>query len=255
MFGKDRGEKTRLDLNELVRGVLAVMHAEMESQQISQQIDLSDGVSQVMGDRVSLQQVFLNLIMNAIEAMAVVTFSVPDKMSSFSVILFPALPSHFPDGRASVPGPQPYLPFGWVFPFAAGFQGCAMRRIRAVATPEAREAACRASATRADARAAVLAPVIAEIRACGITEPYAVAAALTARGVPTARGHRFWWYGSVNSLLRRLDRLPAVGTSQIESRATPLPGKPTAWKRKRKPVTRKALLSPSGLRSALRELS
>jgi len=73
MFGKDRGEKTRLDLNELVRGVLAVMHAEMESQQISQQIDLSDGVSQVMGDRVSLQQVFLNLIMNAIEAMAVVT--------------------------------------------------------------------------------------------------------------------------------------------------------------------------------------
>jgi PAS domain S-box-containing protein len=72
MFGKDRGEKTKLDLNELIRKVLAVMHAEIESQRISQQIDLSDGLSHVVGDRVPLQQVLLNLIMNAIEAMAVV---------------------------------------------------------------------------------------------------------------------------------------------------------------------------------------
>jgi hypothetical protein len=126
------------------------------------------------------------------------------------------------------------------------------------ATPEAREAACRTSVARADARAAAFAPVIAEIRASGITEPYAVAAALTARGVPTARGHRFWGYASVKSLLRRLDRLPPSGTlgSQIESRESPHPGTPTAGKRKRrKPVTRKALLSASGLKSALRQLS
>jgi C4-dicarboxylate-specific signal transduction histidine kinase len=72
MFGKDRGEKTRLDLNELIRKVLAVMHAEMEGQRISLHIDLSEGLSQVVGDRVSLQQVLLNLIMNAIEAMVFV---------------------------------------------------------------------------------------------------------------------------------------------------------------------------------------
>src|SRR5262249_14501459 len=72
MFGKDRGEKTRLDLSELIRKVLAVMHAEMEGQRISLHIDLSEGLSQVVGDRVSLQQVLLNLIMNAIEAMVVV---------------------------------------------------------------------------------------------------------------------------------------------------------------------------------------
>jgi hypothetical protein len=31
------------------------------------------------------------------------------------VILYLALLSHFPDERATVPGPQPYLPFGWGF--------------------------------------------------------------------------------------------------------------------------------------------
>jgi C4-dicarboxylate-specific signal transduction histidine kinase len=73
MFGKNGGEKTEIDLNELICKVLAVMHAEMESQRISQQIELSAGLSQVVGDRVPLQQVLLNLIMNAIEAMAAVT--------------------------------------------------------------------------------------------------------------------------------------------------------------------------------------
>jgi C4-dicarboxylate-specific signal transduction histidine kinase len=73
MFGKDHGEKTTLDLNELIRKVLTVVHAEMESQRISRQIKLSSRHSQVVGGRVPLQQVFLNLIMNAIGAMAVVT--------------------------------------------------------------------------------------------------------------------------------------------------------------------------------------
>jgi C4-dicarboxylate-specific signal transduction histidine kinase len=73
MFGKDRGKKTTLNLNELIRQVLTIMHAEMESQRITPQIELSDGPSQVVGDRIPLQQVFLNLITNAIEAMTVVT--------------------------------------------------------------------------------------------------------------------------------------------------------------------------------------
>jgi hypothetical protein len=85
--------------------------------------------------------------------------------------------------------------------------------IKAVATPQAREAARRVSAAKADARAAALAPVIAEIRASGITAPYAIAAALTARGIPTARGHRFWMASQVRSILNRLDRLSAGGPS------------------------------------------
>jgi hypothetical protein len=78
-------------------------------------------------------------------------------------------------------------------------------------TPQAREVARRVSAAKADARAAALAPVIAEIRASRITTAYAIAAALTARGIPTARGHRFWNPEPVRRLLNRLDRLSDSG--------------------------------------------
>jgi len=79
------------------------------------------------------------------------------------------------------------------------------------ATPQAREAARRVCAALADARAAALAPVISEIRSSGIITPYAIAAALTRRGVPTARGHRVWTECPVHNILCRLDRLAAAG--------------------------------------------
>jgi len=81
--------------------------------------------------------------------------------------------------------------------------------IKAGATTQAREAGRLACMAKADARAVSLAPIIAEIRASGITTPYAIAAALTARGIPTATGRRFWLAGPVRSLLSRLDRLSA----------------------------------------------
>jgi hypothetical protein len=122
--------------------------------------------------------------------------------------------------------------------------------IKAVATPRAREAARRVCAAQADARAVALAPVIAEIRASGITAPYAIAAALTARGIPTARGHRVWMTGPVRSLLNRLDRLSAAGALGSHP-ARALPGK----RRLGKPGTQKSLLSRSALMAALRQLS
>jgi hypothetical protein len=123
--------------------------------------------------------------------------------------------------------------------------------INTVPTQQARDAARRVSSARADARAAALAPIIAEIRTSGITAPYAIAAALTARGVPTARGHRLWMVGPVRRLLDRLDRLSAAGNLGLQ-----IEGQEGPPKRKlRKPVGRKALLSRSALRSALRELS
>jgi hypothetical protein len=107
-------------------------------------------------------------------------------------------------------------------------------------------------AAQADARALALAPVIAELRASGVTAPYAIAAALTARGIPTARGHRFWMSGPVRNLLNRLDRLSAAATlgSQIECQESSPPSKCN----KREPVSRKALLNRSGLKAALQEL-
>jgi hypothetical protein len=76
-----------------------------------------------------------------------------------------------------------------------------------VAPPEARAAGRKVGIQRADARAIALAPVIADIKASGITTPYAVAAELVRRGIPTARGHRFWGSRQVHDLLTRLDRL------------------------------------------------
>jgi C4-dicarboxylate-specific signal transduction histidine kinase len=73
MFGAEQGELTELDLGELVRQVVAVADGEMERQQVSARLDLRDALPRVIGDRVPLQQVFLNLIMNAIEAMTPVT--------------------------------------------------------------------------------------------------------------------------------------------------------------------------------------
>jgi hypothetical protein len=125
--------------------------------------------------------------------------------------------------------------------------------IKVVPTLEARNAAQRVCAAQADARAAALAPVIAEIRARGITAPYAIAAALTAQGIPTARGRSFWLAGPVRSLLNRLDRLSAAGalSSQIESQESPRPSKRNLVN----PGGRKTLLSRSELKAALRQLS
>ena len=74
-------------------------------------------------------------------------------------------------------------------------------------TPEAAAAGRKASQRRADATAIALAPVIADIKASGITTPYAVAVELVRRGIPTARGHRFWHSSVVGDVLKRLDRL------------------------------------------------
>jgi hypothetical protein len=60
--------------------------------------------------------------------------------------------------------------------------------IRPEPTAQNREAARKACTARADARAIALASVIAEIKASGITGPNAIAAALNARGIRTARG-------------------------------------------------------------------
>jgi C4-dicarboxylate-specific signal transduction histidine kinase len=70
MFGKDQREKTPVSIRDLVYEVLALVHGELESQRVSLQVQLHRELPPVMADRVQLQQVFLNLIMNAIEAMS-----------------------------------------------------------------------------------------------------------------------------------------------------------------------------------------
>ena len=63
-----RAEK--LDLNEKILGVLALTEHELRSHDIVLRTQLKSNLPRVTGDRVQLQQVLLNLIVNAIEAMS-----------------------------------------------------------------------------------------------------------------------------------------------------------------------------------------
>ena len=69
MFKNEAHETALLDVNDLVREVLATLDLDMQSQQVSVSTQLANGVPMIPGNRGQLQQVFLNLIANAIEAM------------------------------------------------------------------------------------------------------------------------------------------------------------------------------------------
>jgi PAS domain S-box-containing protein len=62
--------KVSLDINETIREVMALTHSEITRHDIQLQTELREGLPAVQGDRVQLQQVVLNLIVNAVEAMS-----------------------------------------------------------------------------------------------------------------------------------------------------------------------------------------
>jgi PAS domain S-box-containing protein len=62
-----------LDVNELVRSVLLLLHSELLMAGVALTVKLEDGLSSINGQRIPLQQVLLNLIINGCEAMASVS--------------------------------------------------------------------------------------------------------------------------------------------------------------------------------------
>jgi PAS domain S-box-containing protein len=66
-------EKTPLDVNDVVREALALVQRELTSHRVSLRMELASALPSVLGDRVQLQQVTINLVMNGIEAMQSVT--------------------------------------------------------------------------------------------------------------------------------------------------------------------------------------
>lgn len=76
-------------------------------------------------------------------------------------------------------------------------------------TPKARSLGRETQSKLADRRATDLAPLITKLRAEGFTSHTEIARALTARGIPTARGHTTWSAPQVALIEARLSKIIA----------------------------------------------
>jgi PAS domain S-box-containing protein len=70
LFGKQAAQSELVDINEATREVVAMSLNELHRRRITLLVDLADNLPPVMGDRVQLQQVILNLVLNAADAMS-----------------------------------------------------------------------------------------------------------------------------------------------------------------------------------------
>lgn len=73
VFERTPREKGRLDANHLIREVLTLTEPEIQRRDVAVQIKLMEDLPPLMADRIQLQQVVRNLIVNALEAMDGVT--------------------------------------------------------------------------------------------------------------------------------------------------------------------------------------
>jgi len=64
--------KGRLDMNEAIREVVALARDEVRRSGVTLRTEFADDLSPALGDRVQLQQVVLNLVMNGVQAMSTV---------------------------------------------------------------------------------------------------------------------------------------------------------------------------------------
>jgi PAS domain S-box-containing protein len=75
LLKKERREYAEVDVNSLVAEVLALAHSDVVRRQITLDVVLAPELATVFGDRIQLQQVVLNLLMNACEAVGSVDVS------------------------------------------------------------------------------------------------------------------------------------------------------------------------------------
>jgi signal transduction histidine kinase len=69
MFKKDAPQKVSTDINQTILTVLSIVRVELQKHGVELQTQLNEHLPTVQGDKVQLQQVVLNLVMNGIEAM------------------------------------------------------------------------------------------------------------------------------------------------------------------------------------------
>jgi NO-binding membrane sensor protein with MHYT domain len=73
LANKSDVEKAPLDINDVVKEVIALVQGELVSHRVSLRMEFANALPVVPADRVELQQVVINLVMNGIEAMQSVT--------------------------------------------------------------------------------------------------------------------------------------------------------------------------------------
>jgi PAS domain S-box-containing protein len=70
LFRKEPAERKAVDIGELVEDVVSLMHRDLERRRMTVEVGLAAGLPRVQGDPVQLQQVLLNVLVNACEAVA-----------------------------------------------------------------------------------------------------------------------------------------------------------------------------------------
>jgi signal transduction histidine kinase len=84
-FNASDGKKTSLSINEVVEGILVLIRHELERNDILLRTDLAARLPTIQGDSVQLQQVLLNLIVNAADALA----DVVDRSRELTIVTRP----------------------------------------------------------------------------------------------------------------------------------------------------------------------
>ena len=69
MFQHEPPQLIALDANDLVRETLGLARVELDRESVNVRCELPDGLPMIMGERVALQQVLLNVVINAADAM------------------------------------------------------------------------------------------------------------------------------------------------------------------------------------------
>jgi signal transduction histidine kinase len=68
-FAKEPGRATEFSLNDLVRDTAALLHLELTASKVSLKLSLDETLPPISADRVQMQRVLVNLLINAIESL------------------------------------------------------------------------------------------------------------------------------------------------------------------------------------------
>jgi C4-dicarboxylate-specific signal transduction histidine kinase len=70
LTSKAAPRKTQLELNDVINDVVSLVQRELLNHRVSLRLELGSDLPPLLGDRVQLQQVLINLVINGIQAMA-----------------------------------------------------------------------------------------------------------------------------------------------------------------------------------------